>query len=652
VKYAAYLCSMFLKKVIKENKSDKQYVYYRLCESVRIGTKTRHHILLNLGSLLAFEEVERKMLANRIEELYQGHQTIFHHTPDKIEQLARKFYTELRDKNKQPVTSKNTTKASVSDKKNSKPIVDIQKVDINSMQHDVVREIGAEHLCLQTLEELKLPTFLEGLNWSKEKVNTALTHIISRAVYPASEHKTAQWIASSSSIKELLFKEDKNISYQQLYKLSKELYSEKERIEKHLSTKTNELFDLQDKIILFDLTNTYFEGRKQKSEIAQFGRSKEKRSDAKLVSLALVVNAEGFVKYSKIYNGNISEPKTLADIVAELSQNTSNNSKPTIVIDAGIATEENLAYLKNNGYHYLCVTRRKLKDYKPAFESEKSITITDKRGNKIELQKVVKKDVKNKEDNKTELIENAKEHPTDQFMYIRSEMKAVKEASMNTHFSTRYEEALNQLDKSIQSKRGVKNIAKVHERLGRIKERYPSANKHYEIVIKEGEDNKKNKIAKGLTFKRKEIKITSAEGVYFIRTSLQDKDEKTIWDIYNAITEVETAFRTLKTDLSLRPVFHQKDGSTMAHIHLGILAYSLVNTIRYKLKQKGISHDWKNIVRIMNTQKLVTTSIKKENGQIIIIKKCSQPNDEVTAIYHALNYKQTPLAMKNFVLPH
>jgi len=161
-------------------------------------------------------------------------------------------------------------------------------------------------------------------------------------------------MADSSAVVSLLFKEKKVISYQSLYKISKQLYEQKDGLEKHLSTKTNELFDLKDKIIFYDLTNTYFEGRKESSKIARFGRSKEKRSDAKLVSLALVINAEGFVKYSKIYEGNISEPSTLQATIESLSSSTSQGSgKPAVVIDAGIATEDNLDMLKEKGYDYL-----------------------------------------------------------------------------------------------------------------------------------------------------------------------------------------------------------------------------------------------------------------------------------------------------------
>jgi transposase len=621
---------MFLKKIIKGNKTTRIYTYYRLCESVRIGDKSRHRILLNVGELSALDEHERKMLANRIEALYQGNNALFLDIPPKVEQLAIKFYKELRDKYKTPVAATTEVSSDIHSP-SGETLKDMELVDLNSIEHDEVREVGAEWLCLQAIEELKIADLLAEKQWDKDTIATAVAHLVSRAVYPASEHKTAQWMADSSAVVSLLFKEKKIISYQSLYKISKQLYQHKEYLEKHLSVKTNELFDLQDKIVFYDLTNTYFEGRKATSKTAKFGRSKEKRSDAKLISLALVINGEGFVKYSKIYEGNISEPSTLAATIEALSASTSSGSnKPKVVLDAGIATEDNLALLKEKGYDYLCVTRSKLKDYKVAEGSENTVEVLDNRKNKIHLQHVVK------------------EGSTDRFMYIRSEKKALKEASMEAHFSARYEEELTGLANAIHTKGGTKKIDKVYERLGRIKERYPAANKHYDITIEE-----KNNTATFITFKRKEAAAspTLGQGVYFIRTSLQDKDEKATWDIYNTLTEAEATFRILKTDLSLRPVFHKKDESTEAHIHLGVLAYIIVNTIRYKLKQQNIHHDWKNIVRIMNTQKAVTTSMKNDKDQVIIIKKCSRPNSEVSAIYQAMKYKPQPFTMKKFVLP-
>src|SRR5680860_449626 len=619
---------MFIKKIEKGNGGSKKYTYYRLCESIRIGDKTRHNNLLNLGTLEELGEDEHKALSNRIEELYLGTTSLFNEPSARVEPLAVRFYKELREKHK---IDKDTPMPSSSQKDvKALPAKDLELVDINSIQHDEVREAGAEWLCLQAVEGLGIASLLASKNMGQETINKALALLVSRAVYPASEHKTSQWMESSSAITELVFTKHKSISHQQLYKIGDELYAQREALGNHLSVKTNELFNLSDKIVFYDLTNTYFEGRKAVSKLAQFGRSKEKRSDAKLVSLALVVNAEGFVKYSKIYEGNIYEAHTLLSTVEALASSTSTNAtKPLVVIDAGISNEDNLTMLKEKGYDYLCVTKTKLKEYKAVNAQANPIEITDNRNNKIQLQQIEKQGC------------------TDQYMYIRSEKKAVKEALMEAHYSKRFEEELDNMAKAIHTKGGTKTITKVHERLGRIKERYPAANKHYKVVVEE-----ENKIATLITYSRNPLpKPKETQGVYFLRTPVKENDEKTKWTIYNTLTEVEATFRTLKTDLNLRPVHHQKDDRTEAHIHLGVLAYMVVNTIRYKLKQKGIHHDWSNIVRIMNTQKIVTTSMKNSKDQLVILKKCSQPNSQATEIYQATKYKSMPFKLKKYVVP-
>ena len=136
-----------------------------------------------------------------------------------------------------------------------------------------------------------------------------------------------------------------------------------------------------------------------------------------------------------------------------------------------------------------------------------------------------------------------------------------------------------------------------------------------------------------------------------MRTSKKDLKEKDFWGIYNTLTEIEATFRVLKTDLSLRPVHHQSDINCEAHIFLGILAYSLVNSIRYQLKAKSINFDWSNIVRKMNTQKVISNTMLDENNKKIMIRTCSIPNQEVKNIYEAMGYKQVPFYRRKFVFP-
>jgi transposase len=145
------------------------------------------------------------------------------------------------------------------------------------------------------------------------------------------------------------------------------------------------------------------------------------------------------------------------------------------------------------------------------------------------------------------------------------------------------------------------------------------------------------------------IEPTAESGTYFLRTSLK-MSEKTIWDVYNIIREIEYSFRTLKTDLDLRPIYHKKDRSTMAHLNLGLLAYWIVNTVRYQLKQRQIHYQWKEILRIMQTHKAVTTVSQNRYDEVIVGLRTSDPSSKVQAIYDALHYKLRPFTKRKFVV--
>ena len=306
-----------------------------------------------------------------------------------------------------------------------------------------------------------------------------------------------------------------------------------------------------------------------------------------------------------------------------------------VVIDAGIATEDNLLMLKAAGFNYLCVTRAKLKSYETVSESG-IVQLKDKNDNPIEV-KFVKPEHKK---------EGEESESSDTFLFVRSEMKAKKEASMESRFYDKMEEELKALRDGLTKKGATKKIDKVFERLGRIKERYAYAAKFYEISVQE-----ENGVAIELTWERKEIKPKDYQGIYFLRCSKNDLKEKDLWQIYNSLTEIEATFRILKSDLSLRPVHHQNDLDTEAHLFLGVLAYALVATLRYQLKQKGNHDSWQTIVRKMNTQKRVLTTIKNRKNEKISMVTCSKPIVAASLIYEMLGYKKMPFTRKKFVLP-
>ena len=619
--------------------------YFRLVESYR-NDKDRvcHRTILNAGYL---DELTTDQL-NTIQKILttkanNNDQPLFDlpFTQDAtVNQYVEKFYNRMvAEKRIDVLVEKQAKKPSKSGK-------DLQTIDINSLRNKDVREVGAEWMCYQTMEQLRITSFLKCQGWDEDDIKLAQSHIISRAVYPASELETTRWIRENSSVCELTGYDIDAITKDRLYHISKKLYSEKDALEQHLSVRTNELFDIEDKIMLYDLTNTYFEGRKLDSKIAKYGRSKEKRNDAKLVVLALVVNPEGFIKYSSVLEGNIADSKTLEVMINKLRIKTSESAKKAlVVIDAGIATEENLEMIKSKGYDYLCVSRSNLKNYE-ADAGATTLSVTDNRKQKIDLCRV--KSGCN----------------TDYYLKVESQAKQAKENSMNEQFRSRFEAGLQAIANSLTKKGGVKQEDKVYERIGRLKQKYPSIHRYFDIEteVKEAVASKRKKkesqsvhqkkmIVTSIKWSVKEdIEINSRSGVYFLRTSMEANKEESVWQFYNTIREIEATFRTLKTDLALRPIYHKKDGSTMAHLHLGLLAYWVVNTIRHQLKRKDIHSGWREIVRTMNTQKAVTTLAQNIDDEVIMIRRCSEPNPQVRKLYDVLKFKYAPFAKKKSVV--
>jgi len=610
---------VFLKPYQKYNKTTgERYSVYKLCEGYRSNGMVHHRIIVSLGRLEELEDIEqKKLLARRIEQLvHGGGNTLFPaEAEEKIEQLARYFYTQI----------KNKSRCNGGDAKRT-----WESVDLETITHRDARETGPEWLCKQAFDQLKIGAFLQQAGWDSHAINLAASHIICRAVYPASELKTLSYMRENSAICELTGVEQEKLTKDKLYGIAHKLYTVKHALEQYLSRRTNELFDLQDKIILYDLTNTYFEGRMKGSDMACFGRSKEKRNDARLVVLGMVINSEGFLKYSHIFQGNTADCETLSCVIDSLSRGSScATRRPVVVMDAGIATDSNVAMLRQKGYDYLCVSRTSLKNYH-ADTLQRPVLIRDKQGNPIELLKV------------------KAGAEADQYLWVCSQAKAKKENSMHGLLAQRFEEGIQRIHEGITKKGGTKKLEKVWERLGRLKQKYPSVHKYYDITL---QDDGKG-MATAIRCRHKTGEDTDKKaGVYFLRTSLTGNDEQTLWEIYNIIREVEYTFRVLKTDLDLRPVYHKTEEASLAHLHLGILAYWLVSTIRYQLKQKGFHHDWREIVRIMSTQKCVTTSVENSQNQTITIRQCTQPTKAVVTIYDLLNYKHFPFRRKKSVVP-
>jgi hypothetical protein len=615
---------MWIKQIRKTNTpKGKVFFQYQLTQTMRIDRKVKHKAILYLGYDPLLNDKKNRQVVSKLLQYRIMNQAQLPEMGGQVnvdlEQLADKYYDKYLIKHQiEPTSAKPKTPA---DK------TTYEQVDISTTEVFNAREIGAEWLCYKVAEHLDIRGFLKRQGWRDKWIEHGLISIISRAVFASSEHKTEHWLHHNSGLLELFSPAVATITRHHLYKAASRLYDAKANMEPWLSDKTTELFNLDDSLVIYDLTNTYFEGRKVNSTIARYGKSKEKRNDCKQVVLAAVINRYGFLKHSQIYEGNMADKNTLADIIEQLQKKSPQTStSQTIVIDAGIATEDNLALLKEKQLRYVCVSRKKLKDYE-ALVDQKTISIQDKRKNTIELKLIPQQD--------------------ESWLYVKSEMKQKKENAMHQQAIARFEQELENVKQGIAKPRGTKMIEKVWERIGRIKERNTSAHKYFDINITEEKG-----IATLINWKKNELKEEKKQsGVYFIRTNYPATEEKQLWQIYNLIREVESTFRCLKTDLNLRPVFHKKDPYTEAHLNLGLLAYALVNTIRYMLGQQNIYYDWRNIVRIMNTQKITTIKQKGKNKEIAV-RLCSRPTKEALQIYKAIGISSMPIAPRKSVVLH
>ena len=619
-----YIALMFIRQTKKQRSKDSKIFYqYSLVQATRVDGKSRQRTILYLGSEEELrDKKKRNLVLDVLKNKIQGTQPMFNDIPQPLHKLALSYYEKYKIRyngmEEQPVSIPPGKKQA-----------DYETIDLNRLEVDQVKSFGPEHLCLQTMEKLQLADFLKSLGMSDKDTKKALISIIARAIYTSTEHRTEQILEMNSSLMECVRYEEP-ITYKQLYRISDMLYDHKDQIDKFLYNRITDMFDLDDKIVIFDISNTYFESRKQDSKIATYGRSKEKRTDCPIVVFTGVINSEGFIRHSRIYEGNKPDQDTLLDMIDDMEKYSSGAKNKTVVLDAGIANDENLDMLHKKGYKYVCVSRTRLKDYPVECLDTQITKATDKGKSKVKLSIFTPKGY------------------TDTWMLVQSKAKQLKEQSMQTKLRGRFEQDLQTAESALHKKGGTKRIEKVWERIGRLKQKHKHVSSAYNISVTE-QDEKATAIR--WTIKENKIKDDKSKGIYFIRTNHNDLKENQIWEVYNTIREVEATFRCLKSDLNIRPVHHQNDWRIEAHIYLTILAYQLVNTIQFMLKKSNIRYDWQNILRIMSTQTLQTIELHTDT-KVLHLRKPAKPIKEVKNIYDATGCKHIQKAVKKYVVYH
>jgi len=474
--------------------------------------------------------------------------------------------------------------------------------------------------------QLELPSKLKALGLSKTDVSIAMGSIIARAVFPDSERSTYSWLCNDSGLGELLDFDFKNSSLDKLYQISDKLLSHKDLLEGHLEDIETKFHGYKSTIALYDLTNTYMEGQAKSNPKATHGVSKEKRNDCPLVTMGLVMNEHGFLNRTSILPGNASEPKTLEEMITSLSVNQS-IFKPTIILDAGIATKDNLVWLRGNGYTYVVSAR----------EDAPSIDLEGELVSVGDLNDLVKAALIKSEDNSEE-----------KWLYCESEAKAAVAAEMKQSFRKRFEDDLKKLAEGLAKPKGRKKFIRVIERIGRLKEKHKRISACYEVNAVASEDGA---IATSVEWKAIDEKMSEKlTGSYFLRTNLVKMGAKELWQLYNTLRGVEDAFRFMKSSLGLRPVYHQKERRVDGHLWITIMAYHLIQNCLFQLDKQGLNHQWQTIRKVMMSRIRVTTQATTKEGKTLYHRSSTKAEGEQKKIYRALGISPQILKAQKTIL--
>lgn len=596
---------MYIRRTtIKSRKDGGHYYSYRLVESRRTEKGVRQHTLLNLGVDFSLPRELWPDLTQRIEAILCGQQSLFEVDSD-IERFAQECASRIV-----------LSHQDVDDSKS----IDYREVDLDTVEVTRPRSVGGEHVTLEALRSLELDRKLGELGFNGPQTAAAIGTIIGRACRPGSELATHSWLQERSGLGELIEYDFSRLSLYGMYQVSDKLLGKKAAIESHLYDRESSLFRLQETITLYDLTNTYFEGQCNGNLLAAHGHSKEKRSDCPLVTLGLVLDSSGFPRRSHVYEGNVNEPRTLSEMLHDLEKGgTSTGQKPTVVMDAGIATEENITWLQEHHYPYLVVSRKKHREFDEAL----SVVVQKDEECTVRAQKVFD------------------EETQEALVYCHSTRREKKDQAIGDRFVSRLEDELMKLNNGLQKKRCLKKYDKVMVKIGRLRQKYSKVSNRYIISVKKDDETGN---ATQITWKQQPKPETTDThpGVYCLRTSHAGWDETTLWNTYTMLTDLEAVFRSLKSELGLRPVHHQIAKRVSGHLFITVLAYHLVHAIRYKLKQTGIHSSWSSIRRILSTQCRITVSMLCKNGSTVHVRKSSRPEPNQQEIFSALGIKSHP----------
>jgi transposase len=667
---------MFLRE--KTSKNSKKPIL-QIVENYRKGDKVSQRLVVSLGTNLVVPKEIRKQVSRAVRERLLGQTTLI--DDPQINGIVDRIIKKIQTDGKWDSTRNQVLKF----KQDTKDQVQTAKIFVDDVEHGNDRILGPLLIGHSFWHRLGLPGILSSCGFSDNQIKTAEISVLDRLIAQDSEHAIPSWI-KTAAVEDLIISKAEDYGDDRFHHISDKLLNSQYTIEEQLYERENNLFNLNNAVYLYDLTNTYFEGLCKSNPKAQFNKNqKEKRTDCRQIVIALVLDQEGFIRRHRIFNGKMTDVKSLDDILKVLKKDFQGTDSPTIIMDRGVACDENIELVESHGLKYIVATRSNEEiHFINDFLNSDFKVLKDNKNNKVEV-------LLKKEGDKTYLL-------------CKSKLKKAKEQSMRNQAEERLDKDIAKLATLIQTGQRVDPLA-IERSIGRIKERHSRVSHYYEIEyipfsfeyqipkdaviakrllnslfkLKEKVDQYKISHVKlksnleklsqkypqdyekvtivvkvpiftGEPIDEKREKLQPLDGNYLLKMNRDDLSDCDIWNMYVMLTRVEGAFRNLKTDLKLQPNFHQKEIRVDGHVFITLLAYHLLHSIEHTLRENGCSSSWATIKRIVSNHTYSTIILPTTSGTVIHLRKSGKPEAIHQDIYRKLNIKVDDLPVNKILV--
>ena len=513
------------------------------------------------------------------------------------------------------------------------------RVDLGGVRVERVRDFGQVYLALSLWRRLGLQTLLQQLIESgREEVPWELTACIltvARFCGQRSELEVAERWYAESALEDLLGVPMTQINDARLYRGLDVLHAHKDRLCAHLQERYRDWFGVQFEFLLYDVTSTYFEGQALANRKAQRGYSRDKRSDCKQVNIGLVVTPEGLPIGYEVFAGNTADMATVEEMVRMMEEKYGQPQR-VWVLDRGMVSEENLDFLRARQACYIVGTpKSQLKKFQAQLLEAKDWA---------QVQAGVE----------VKLVAHPDGGPDERYVLCRSSARREKEVAMIEAARQRLRAQLDKAHATLQ-RRPAKDSGKIERRIGRWLGRFPAAEKLIEVTVQRDGPGR----ACGLQITERAERTAWAQhahGAYLLRTNYPESDPTKVWRWYMGLTEAEDAFRISKSDLHLRPVFHQKTERVEAHLLVCFLSLALWRTLEMWMRAKGLGDCARQLLKEVATVRSmdVVLPVQEESSQqtrelrLRVVARPDRPVAELLARL-GLDLPTAPKAVQNVV---